>query len=196
LSGSDDRGVTLNAVIDVSRAKAIRGYMAHEELKWLAERALESRVIIEVGCWQGRSTRALADHCPGVIYSIDPWEGPYLNEDGSIHKINTSVFEIFQSNLADHVESGRVVPVRQTSQSAWSYLADTIGETVDLVFLDGDHRYDTVVAEIESYRLLLKPGGILAGHDYGHDDWPGVQRAVDLSYPNAEHCRSIWWVRL
>lgn len=171
--------------------------MHHEELTWLAERAQEAQTIVEVGCWRGRSTRALADHCRGTVYAVDPWRGPYFHEDGRTHKINTDVYDEFRINLADHIESGRVVPIQRTSFEAWTLLVDRFGGAFDFVFLDGDHRYDTVVAEIEQYRLLLKDGGILAGHDYSHGDWPGVKRAVDEQFDGrVSFCRTIWWVQL
>jgi hypothetical protein len=44
--------------------------------------------------------------------------------------------------------------------------------------IDGDHRYHSVADDIELGRVLVRDGGILAGHDWGRSDWPGVKRAV------------------
>jgi hypothetical protein len=47
------------------------------------------------------------------------------------------------------------------------------------------------------YRPLIRPGGILAGHDYGRADWPGVQQVVDATFgPAVQVVDTIWWVRL
>lgn len=48
---------------------------------------------------------------------------------------------------------------------------------IDLVFLDGSHEYEDVKWECENYSYLIKPGGILSGHDY--NIFEGVNKAVD-----------------
>lgn len=64
------------------------------------------------------------------------------------------------------------------------------GESVDLakpigghyrpgfVYIDSDHSYESVKADIRAWWPYLTPGGILAGHDYMHEH-EGVIRAVD-----------------
>ncbi len=61
------------------------------------------------------------------------------------------------------------------------------GESFDLIFLDGDHRLETVIAEIPAALGRLRPGGLLLLHDYFpdlHPLWPdgkvidGPARAV------------------
>src|SRR5262245_17939358 len=61
------------------------------------------------------------------------------------------------------------------------------GESFDLIFLDGDHRLQTVLAEIPAALARLRPGGFLLLHDYFPDLrplWPdgkvidGPARAV------------------
>jgi hypothetical protein len=49
------------------------------------------------------------------------------------------------------------------------------GERYDLIFLDGDHRLKTIVAEIPAALRRLRPGGFLLLHDYFpvlHPLWP------------------------
>jgi len=182
-------------VIDIRRAMAIDGYMAEAELLWLAERATECRVIVEVGSYKGRSTRALADHCPGVVYAIDPWDGGYKNDDGTQARwLDTKGARMrFDENLVDHVVSGKVI-VHQ------GVLADVQVEALraDLLFIDGDHRYLAVRDDITLGQKIVRSGGILCGHDYGHKTWPGVKRAVHEMFGRAVNIQppSIWWVRL
>lgn len=61
----------------------------------------------------------------------------------------------------------------------------------DMVFVDGEHSYEGCKADIEAWLPLIKPGGIIAVHDYGKAAippnpngphpvaWPGVDQAVD-----------------
>jgi precorrin-6B methylase 2 len=36
----------------------------------------------------------------------------------------------------------------------------------DLIYIDGDHRYEAVKFDIEAWQTRLKPDGVLVGHDY------------------------------
>ena len=68
-------------------------------------------------------------------------------------------------------------------------LLRTGGEAYDLIFLDGDHRFKTVLAEIPAALARLKPGGLVLLHDFFPGLKPlwsdgkvidGPQRAVDV----------------
>ena len=48
----------------------------------------------------------------------------------------------------------------------------------DVMYIDGSHEYKAVICDLEEYRTLLKPGGIIWDDDYC-DGWPGVIKAVD-----------------
>lgn len=50
---------------------------------------------------------------------------------------------------------------------------------LDVLFIDGDHTYEGVKSDLESYGLLVKDGGIIVMHDVvsGYD--PGVRKAAD-----------------
>jgi predicted O-methyltransferase YrrM len=52
-------------------------------------------------------------------------------------------------------------------------------ESLDCIFIDGDHSEKAVRADINAYFHKVKPGGILCGHDI---DEPGVAAAVAGSF--------------
>lgn len=65
--------------------------------------------------------------------------------------------------------------------------------TIDLVFVDGDHSYESAKSDIISWLPHVRTGGIIAVHDYFTVDqkegalFPGVKKAVDeLLLPNFE----------
>lgn len=64
--------------------------------------------------------------------------------------------------------------VHQMSSLEFSKQADEL----DVVYIDGDHSYEAVRADIAAYSGKLSPGGFLSGHDY-HAGYRGVIRAVD-----------------
>lgn len=162
--------------------------MTERELTWLASQARNAKVIVEFGCFYGRSTRALADNTNGIIYAVDPWNGDYPGETGeALKNINTYVYPNFKQNLKDHIESGRVKPVR-------AYSNDYVGDdnSVDMLFIDGDHNYKTVKDDILHALQLVRPGGIICGHDYDTQGWPDVKRVVQEIFSNVEVEDTIW----
>ncbi len=174
--------------IDITKARAIPGWMSSRELRWLAEQAQQASVIVEIGCSRGRSTRALGDHTTGTVYSIDPWEDVPQRPRG----YGARAYQLAQTYLADLIEAGRVRLLRGRSAAMVTELSTVTGN-VDLVFIDGDHEYAGVRADIDAYRPLLKPGGCLSGHDYNHvARHAGVRKAVDEDGP-VNVAGSIWW---
>jgi predicted O-methyltransferase YrrM len=170
--------------------------MDDAELRWLARAARTCRTIVEVGCYQGRSTRALADHCPGTVYAVDPWQGYYPQDDGAPAKWLDcdAAGRAFGANLADHLLTGKVIAIQATFEQAMPELKRRgLCGLADLVFIDGDHRYEEVLGDISRALSFVRPGGTIAGHDYRHKDWPGVKRAVDEAVEGFMLEHSIWW---
>ena len=60
--------------------------------------------------------------------------------------------------------------------------------SLDFCFIDANHEYGAVAADIDAWRPKVKPGGIIAGHDYC--EWPGfgVIQAVTERFQRVE----IW----
>ncbi len=69
-----------------------------------------------------------------------------------------------------------------------------------MVFLDGDHEYEGVAADIEAW--YPKTQKLLCGHDYNHPDYPGVAKAVDeifghrMASAGPGNLQAIWTVRI
>lgn len=51
-------------------------------------------------------------------------------------------------------------------------------EPVDLLFVDSTHEREPTLAEFAAWRPRLAPGAVVAFHDYGHPDFPGVEEAI------------------
>ncbi len=176
--------------MNIAHALTIPGFMSEVELSWLATRASESQCIAEIGCWQGRSTRALADNTRGVVFAIDTFQGAPELLYQLANKPPHWLFKTFTMNLIDR---DNVVVIRQTSHNA-SLLFKYQG--FDMIFLDGDHNYRAVVDDIQLWKPLVVPGGILCGHDIY--DAIGVEQAVVELLPGAQVVddTQLWWTRL
>ena len=63
---------------------------------------------------------------------------------------------------------------------------------INFIYLDGDHRYESVKTDIRLSLGLIKEGGFIAGHNY--TDFPGVRKAVDevIGRPTKIYIDSSW----
>jgi len=70
--------------------------------------------------------------------------------------------------------------MRMTSEKAVTYFKD---ETLDFVYIDANHSYESCKQDIALWWPKVKKGGIFSGHDYLNEELPegsfGVKRAVD-----------------
>lgn len=172
-------------MIDISRAKALKGWMTECELQWLAEQAAKCYyLIIEVGSYQGRSTVAMAANTDANVWAIDRWNGPATPQ--STTNVDDSDYNIFLSNTEDLC----ITPIRKTSLEA----AKDVPWRAEMIFIDGSHDYESVKADILAWRQHVGPDGLLCGHDYGI--WPGVKQAVDELFPGVSVVGSIWYTRI
>jgi hypothetical protein len=129
--------------------------------------------FVEVGSYFGRSAAFMAVEIANsgkIIFfdAIDPWTdgGPDLK-----HKGHKDIYPAFVANLAPVMRLVR--PIRLPSLEAVELYAD---QSLDFVLLDGSHVYEDIHADIVAWLPKVKPGGVLAGDDYG---WPGVKEACD-----------------
>ena len=65
----------------------------------------------------------------------------------------------------------------------------------DMIFIDGDHTYAQVLRDILNYTPLLKPNGLLSGHDR---QFPSVIRAVESCFGSNYQSGpgTIWYKRI
>lgn len=160
---------------------AERGYLFQ-----LASDAPAGAQVIEVGSWMGASTCFLAGGLRGEgarILAVDNFQGlSTCGEDAAWYNRHfrrmgrSSTLEIFRENFAALGFAGRSEPVVSDSLAAAEALAAKRG-TIDLIFIDGDHSYEACRADIAAWAPFVKPGGVIAFHDFGSRA-DGVTRAI------------------
>jgi hypothetical protein len=131
--------------------------------------------VLEIGSFMGRSTVCMARSAKHVL-CIDPFDGRATSRPGD-------TMAAFLENLDKHGVRNRVEAIRGTSAECAEHVA---GRRFDVAFVDGDHDAGAVLFDAGVARRSLKPGGLIAFHDYrtfpGEVDgrWdPGVTEAVD-----------------
>jgi len=156
-------------------------------LVWLAEQSAKCKRIVEVGCYRGRSTRAMIDNSRAHIWCLDSWSGTHTTADDHVR---------FLTNVQDSLD--RLTILKMDSVKGTKKLLKRFGPGhFDLMFIDACHDYKCVRADIIACRPLVRRGGILAGHDYANG-WPGVRRAVNELVPDKQIVPkgAIWWTKL
>jgi len=151
-----------------SSVSNVDGWMTTDQarLLWDSARALEPGAkIVEIGSYQGRSTIVLASAIRdgGTVTAIDPHAGTDRGPQEIKGKESEAERDsrVFQENLARAGVAARVKYVRSWSQEA---LAGFEGE-VDLLYIDGAHRYAPARQDIEQWGARVRPAGTLLIHD-------------------------------
>lgn len=144
---------------------------------------------VEVGVHQGEYSRILLGSWKGrLLHSVDAWKSFDQNIYISTCNVNDAEhernFQITKKGL--QASGGRSNVIRATSRDASSSFEDA---SLDFVYLDAQHHYGAVVEDISLWFPKVKPGGIIAGHDYldGMIDNSefGVKSAVDEFISNS-----------
>ncbi len=142
---------------DLAYGESIDGLINPREgllLYVLARRTAKLGNAVEIGAYKGRSTwclaRALEDaHSPYNVISIDPHEDP---------EARASYFEMIeQSGLRERIDPR----VGRSHDISATYAGDLIG----MLWIDGDHGYESVKQDFDDWFPRLEVGGWLAIHD-------------------------------
>ena len=171
----------------IVKALSITGWMTEGELNWLAKQASLHDVVVEVGCYQGRSTRAMGDNARGIVYAVDDWKGLRTVDEtwwtnDTPQQERETLFEIFQRNIGDLIPTKvRVVRMDHSEVSAVAFAPAEM--PADMVFIDGSHDYQSVKRDIQTWLPLLRTGGLMCGHDSNQGD---VMQAVNELLPGAK----------
>lgn len=146
--------------------------------------------LVEVGVHRGQLAEHLLRERPRLRWhGVDPWwdarkhaSGDYLKTgDGHSWQSADDARRYYLETMRRVRPFGeRARVLRLPSPQATGAFTE---ESVDAVFLDGDHSYSACKADIEAWWPVVRPGGWLGGHDYRHQDkrfdFTGVDRAVD-----------------
>lgn len=157
------------AFADASSAAAgVEGWMTPDQARRLWDAAGEVPAggrIVEIGSFRGRSMIMLASgaHDGVELVAIDPHLGTDRGpqEIVTTEELGQSDTEAFRSNLRAAGVEGRVRHVRQRSGEAHAAVE---GE-IDLLYIDGAHRFAPARADIVGWGRRVRDGGTLLIHD-------------------------------
>ena len=169
------------------------GWFTHQEGEcYRAEAArFPGGTLVEVGVWLGRSLSFIAPQALELgqtLHAVDTWRGSPSDLTGTIAR-GADIYAAFLLNMRELGVEAVVRPLRMASSEAASLFANG---SVDLVMIDGDHRYEAVSADLDAWLPKLRRGGAIMGHDFDPVNWPGVVRAVTERWPRVRRERRLW----
>lgn len=191
----------------------IGGWFDYEELyKEVVRRAKDGARFVEVGCWLGKSFAFLCQEVTKSgkdihLYAVDNWAGsPCDGLDRTAREYNASakpLFLRFEENIRPFAERLKTSATAITGDSAES-ACKFENHSLDFVFIDADHSYEAVKRDVLSWFPKMKPGGVIAGHDYNRDS---VHNAVRDAFESigivksrcgfaSPCCPTSWWFEL
>ncbi|MBC7986603.1 MAG: class I SAM-dependent methyltransferase [Sphingomonadaceae bacterium] len=151
---------------------------------------LRPGLIVEVGTWKGASAVHMAGVCRKLglateIVCIDTWLGNWQHwsrESGVGSKLDLRIvngfprlYYQFMANVLHFGFRDSITPLPLTGV-AGAKLFKHLEIRPDLIYIDGDHEYESVLFDLRLWLEQLRPGGAIIGDDY---NWPGVRRAVE-----------------
>lgn len=172
---------------DLIPGEHISGWMNYDELIWLGRTAAEMESVLEIGCWQGKSTFALLTACPGPVYAVDHFQGSPEHQGEMAGGFRP--YPEFLKNCG-HFPNLRLFPV--SSQQA--ALNPNIPPLVDMVFIDGAHEYEAIAEDLHLWGSRARK--IVSGHDYGYTS---INRALEEKFGRQrieQGNGTIWFVKV
>lgn len=181
--------------VGADHVKRIPSWTTEEELNALynlAASCTRGSVALEVGSYLGASSCYLAAGLKlqsGILYCVDTWENQTMPEGLQ------DTFGQFQRNISPFADV--ITAVRKRSEEL---KRSDVNAPLDLVFIDGDHSFRAVSIDFAITSKWVREGGIIAFHDVGNPDYPGVSCVVGAAIASGGWvpvgaCKSLLWIK-
>ena len=141
---------------------------------------------VEIGVWKGETTKYLLEHCNlDKVICVDN----YITNN---ELYDTKIIEKAKEQALLLTKIPKVFFYDLSSKEAAKHVKDN---SIDIIYIDADHTYESVKQDIEAWYPKVREGGILCGHDY-NIKWMGVIKAVsERFYPIRLKSDNVWWVK-
>lgn len=178
---------------NLQKAFAIDTHLTIDEKIKLYELAKGRNSIAEIGSYKGASAacigQALVEQNNGTLFCIDTWNNDAMSEG------NYDTFEIFSDNTA-HVKSS-IKTIKGWSTEVYDTVRSEAPK-LDMLFIDGDHSYEGVKADWDTYCDLLSSNSLIVMHDWGWAE--GVKKVIEEDIKpktiSCGHLPNLWWAEI
>jgi SAM-dependent methyltransferase len=152
--------------------ESIPGYFTFADFyTWLAEdlkERTENPHVVEVGCCYGRSAAFLG------VELINRFKPDHARLD---------LVDLFQNGKTASDVLRDLNPIvgaigKLYAGLSWEMASHYTDCSLDAVFIDADHTYNSVSKDIDAWLPKVKIGGVIAGHDYTNYNLNGIEFGV------------------
>jgi hypothetical protein len=148
------------------------GLAGRDRFDWL-QTLPPGSVGAEIGVFRGDFSRQILDVVePATLHLVDLFEGIIISGDEHGRHLREQDMSTMPEELA---ALGSAVQVHRSDSAAW--LLAQPAASLDWCYIDAAHDHDHVLADLRAAAHAVKPGGIIAGHDFSRA-FPGVMEAV------------------
>jgi len=153
--------------------EATPGWFNHGDRILALVEQQKPRVCVELGSWMGASAIPVARairRWSGALTCVDTWSGTVGHAGGAPMMVWSFARNVFEAGVAGNV---RMIAAPSVEAARWWR------EPIDYLYVDADHSYEAVIADLHAWVPHVRPGGLIVGDDYGHRNLPGVAPAWD-----------------
>lgn len=152
--------------------------------------------ICEIGVWKGKSSYIFASAIKklgGILYAIDPFngEGDKSSADTyqqEISKLDMTLLENFKKTMAKYNLLEFIKVISETSEEAFNKFPE---QKIDLLFIDGNHDYESVKKDYDLWSPLVPSGGIIILHDVEANHVDGPKRMFNEQLLNNNQWKDV-----
>lgn len=167
----------------------------HKVVAKLIKDGLVLKKGAEIGVWKGSTSRYLLNTYADLqMVCVDPYK-VYPEEINPAKGMNFKRQQDFDKRYDEVVKDfrkrfpSRVQWIREPSVEAAIRIKDN---SLDFVFIDANHAYEYVKADILAWRPKVRAGGIVCGHDWSIEE---VQKAVTATIEDAKRVGKNCWFK-
>ena len=144
-------------------------------------------LCLEIGSFEGLTSNYIVENLlnkNGKLICVDPLTDVYLNDNLMENDIKRNFnefgyfknqYERFINNTKEHIDSGKLELVRGLSNNSYFELIKKYHNKIDFIYIDGDHRDDSVYLDAVNSFNLCKKNGLILFDDY----------LWEMNYPNS-----------
>lgn len=138
------------------------------------------KIGCEVGVEKGKNAQEMFECIPNLkLYAVDPYKQHTRCSNaasGYLHLWDDRYLRAVKKQAQKRLQDKNAVIIEKFSEDAARDIPDN---SLDFVYIDGDHSYDFVMLDIIIWGRKVRKGGIVSGHDYFYDNnKPGRQAKV------------------
>jgi len=117
---------------------------------------------VEIGVSRGSYSEEMLKRIPNLtLHCVDPWiEYQFSHLSNSVQEKN---YNLAVKRLSKWIENGQCKIIRKHSEDA---VADFNNGSLDFVYIDGAHDFDSVCIDIIKWYPKIRFGGMIGVHDY------------------------------